>query len=183
MVFSNIIRLTKKSISSSLFLILIMHLIWCSSDVNTTILPEYVNSSLITNPSLAIYPFIENVKIENRSSLNKHLGAGDCKRLFVSYFLRKLPIAIRQYSAFENIEISAPTEEVALREVPLKNRNNMSIYLKRPERDASIEYNSMKIDFVLFLNNIKKYETVVNTFSQYTNTSISHIVLNSIFNF
>ena len=155
----------------------------CSRLVNVKVMPEYKNLNLSENISIGIYPEIPNIIIENESSLIDDLGEGDPVSIFYNFIKQNLPVETVNSTRFKDAIFLDEKARVNLEERQLEINIQDSLKISIPSEGSTIQTDTLRVDYILFLKNLKTFESTMSFGNPSSNTQSSNRLLNCSFEF
>jgi len=128
------------------------------SPANAVLTPEYKNKK-ISRQNLTIIRLFEEPSIDNTSDVIDDLGEGEPTEVYLSYFDKTFTTSFRNSSCFDKIYLVKNISQTNLekRELAVNSREKMKMLL--PKDSIRIENDSIKTDYLLFVDKLKIHRT------------------------
>lgn len=151
----------------------------CGPQVSIMVNESYRKQAPITGKTLAIYPTIQGLNIDNASSLNDDLGGGVPEEVFVKFARKELRAAMLEGSHFREIVLPDSVAALAMKRRDLEVTEKLTVVIDLPLDGQRVQFDDRQVDFVLFLNRVESKEEFTNIFNAATNSEDSerHLVI------
>ena len=137
----------------------------CTTVRHSMIMPEYKNSPVIKNKTLAVYFDYSSLAIGNESSLVDDLGEGVPKDIFKDFFTRSVTTNIQNLSYFSRVEPAQFINTNDMETTQLKVSDKIYMKFDLPTEENIFQFDSIQPDFVLLIKDIfvgERFETSTN---------------------